>query len=64
MIERLFRGRFAAPRWLRWFIVFHVVVLAWIPFRAPDLNLAGDFDVAARRTRPGDAVVRPGRRPS
>ncbi len=37
------RARFTLPGWLRWAIVFHVVVLAWIPFRAPDLSLAGTF---------------------
>lgn len=37
------RVRFTMPAWLRWVIVFHVVVLAWIPFRAPDLGLAGTF---------------------
>jgi alginate O-acetyltransferase complex protein AlgI len=41
-IERLLTGRVPAPpTWLRWLIVFHLVVLAWIPFRAPDLHLAG-----------------------
>ncbi|MDX6719795.1 MAG: alginate O-acetyltransferase complex protein AlgI [Solirubrobacteraceae bacterium] len=37
------RVRLALPGWLKWAIVFHVVVLAWIPFRAPDLRLAGAF---------------------
>ena len=26
------------PAWLRWFVTFHVVVLAWIIFRSPDLH--------------------------
>ena len=43
VIENLFRGRLSPPSWLKWFITFHLVVLAWIPFRAPDLNLAADF---------------------
>jgi D-alanyl-lipoteichoic acid acyltransferase DltB (MBOAT superfamily) len=43
VIEHQFRGKVKLPRWLAWFIVFHLVVLAWIPFRAPDLNLAGDY---------------------
>ncbi|MEA2220274.1 MAG: alginate O-acetyltransferase complex protein AlgI [Solirubrobacteraceae bacterium] len=45
VIENVFRERvrFSLPRWLKWVIVFHVVVLAWIPFRAPDLSLAGAF---------------------
>jgi alginate O-acetyltransferase complex protein AlgI len=37
------RVRISLPAWLKWVIVFHVVVLAWIPFRAPDLTLAGAF---------------------
>lgn len=51
VIENLFRGRISPPTWLKWFITFHLVVLAWIPFRAPDLHLAGDF--AARLLHPG-----------
>lgn len=42
VVENLFRGRISPPTWLKWFLTFHLVVLAWIPFRAPDLNLAGD----------------------
>jgi alginate O-acetyltransferase complex protein AlgI len=43
VVERVLRGRVAwrPPSWLSWLIVFHLVVLAWIPFRAPDLDLAG-----------------------
>src|SRR3954449_8659657 len=40
VVERLVRGRVHAPAWLRWLIVLNLVVLAWIPFRAPDLSLA------------------------
>jgi alginate O-acetyltransferase complex protein AlgI len=43
VVEHQFRGRVKLPRWLAWLIVFHLVVLAWIPFRAPDLGLAGDY---------------------
>jgi D-alanyl-lipoteichoic acid acyltransferase DltB (MBOAT superfamily) len=50
-VEHFFRGKLHVPRWLAWFVVFHIVVLAWIPFRAPDLNLAGDF--ASRLFVPG-----------
>jgi alginate O-acetyltransferase complex protein AlgI len=42
--ERILRGRFKPlPTWLGWFVVLNLVVLAWIPFRAPDLGLAGTF---------------------
>ncbi len=54
-IEHLFRGRFAVPRWLGWLVVFHIVVLAWIPFRAPDLGLAADY--VARLVEPGPATL-------
>jgi D-alanyl-lipoteichoic acid acyltransferase DltB (MBOAT superfamily) len=54
-IEHFFRGRIRVPRWLGWFVVFHIVVLAWIPFRAPDLQLAGDF--VSRLVVPGPATL-------
>ena len=41
------RGRM--PAWLRWFVTFHLVVLGWILFRAPDLEIAGDVLRAALR---------------
>jgi D-alanyl-lipoteichoic acid acyltransferase DltB (MBOAT superfamily) len=34
-----FRG-FHMPKWLAWLITFHVVCLAWIFFRSPDLSTA------------------------
>jgi D-alanyl-lipoteichoic acid acyltransferase DltB (MBOAT superfamily) len=43
VIEHQFRGKVRLPRWLAWFLVFNIVCLAWIPFRAPDLTLAGSF---------------------
>ncbi len=45
VIENVFRERvkWSPPAWAKWLLVFHLVVLAWIPFRAPDLNLAGEF---------------------
>jgi D-alanyl-lipoteichoic acid acyltransferase DltB (MBOAT superfamily) len=45
VIENVFRERmkWSLPSWAKWAITFHIVVLAWIPFRAPDLNLAGAF---------------------
>jgi D-alanyl-lipoteichoic acid acyltransferase DltB (MBOAT superfamily) len=43
VIEHQFRGKVHLPRWLAWFLVFNIVCLAWIPFRAPDLTLAGSF---------------------
>ncbi len=43
VIEHQFRGKIRLPKWLAWFLVFNIVCLAWIPFRAPDLDLAGAF---------------------
>jgi len=36
-------ARVLSPAWLRWAIVFNVVVFAWVLFRAESLTLAGDF---------------------
>jgi alginate O-acetyltransferase complex protein AlgI len=42
--ERILRGRFRPlPTWLGWLVVLNLVVLAWIPFRAPDVGLASTF---------------------
>jgi D-alanyl-lipoteichoic acid acyltransferase DltB (MBOAT superfamily) len=49
------RGWPAPPAWARWLLVFHLVVLAWVPFRAPDLGLAGD--VLGRLVAPGDLTL-------
>jgi D-alanyl-lipoteichoic acid acyltransferase DltB (MBOAT superfamily) len=56
-IERVLHSvvRWRPPRWLAWTIVFHLVVLAWIPFRAPDLGLAAAF--LARLGHPGAATL-------
>jgi hypothetical protein len=53
--ERVLRGRVNAPAWLRWAVVFHVVVLGWILFRAESLDLAGTF--LARLADPGAATL-------
>jgi alginate O-acetyltransferase complex protein AlgI len=55
VVERVFRGRVAIPAWMRRAIVLQLVVLAWIPFRAPDLGLAGTF--ASRLLHPGPATL-------
>ena len=43
VIEHQFRGKVRLPKPVAWFLVFNIVCLAWIPFRAPDLTLAGSF---------------------
>jgi alginate O-acetyltransferase complex protein AlgI len=54
-VERLFRGRVSLPPWCAWLIVLQLVVLAWIPFRAPDLHLAAS--VVSRLVAPGPATL-------
>ena len=55
VIEHQFRGRdLGIPEWLKWFVTFHVVVLAWIVFRAADLNVAGEL--FSQLTEWGDAT--------
>ncbi len=56
-VERVGRRQLSwrPPTWLSWLIVFHLVVLAWIPFRAPDLDLARAF--LSGLGRPGPATL-------
>jgi alginate O-acetyltransferase complex protein AlgI len=54
-LERAWRGRLALPGWLRWAVTFHLVVLGWILFRAPDMQVFGDF--VARLAEPGPATL-------
>jgi D-alanyl-lipoteichoic acid acyltransferase DltB (MBOAT superfamily) len=45
-VERWARERwvgFRLPAWLAWFVTFHVVCLAWVFFRSPDLSTAFDM---------------------
>ena len=44
-----------APAWVRWAIVFHVVVFGWILFRAENLDLVGTF--LSRLADPGPATL-------
>jgi alginate O-acetyltransferase complex protein AlgI len=53
--EHQLRGRVSAPAWLRWAIVFHVVVLGWILFRTESLDLAATF--VSRLADPGPATL-------
>ena len=56
---RAARARERAAAWLRWAIVFNVVVFGWILFRAETLDLAADLP---RRSWPSPARRRCGRR--
>jgi D-alanyl-lipoteichoic acid acyltransferase DltB (MBOAT superfamily) len=40
-VERLLRGKVRLPGWLSWLLVFHLVVFAWVLFRAPNFGTAG-----------------------
>jgi D-alanyl-lipoteichoic acid acyltransferase DltB (MBOAT superfamily) len=43
VIERLIKGRFKLPGWIRWLVTFHLVVLGWIVFRAQSLSVTWQF---------------------
>jgi alginate O-acetyltransferase complex protein AlgI len=55
VIEHQLRGRVSAPAWLRWAIVFNVVVFGWILFRTESLDLAAAF--ISRLAVPGPATL-------
>jgi D-alanyl-lipoteichoic acid acyltransferase DltB (MBOAT superfamily) len=55
VVERQLRGRVHAPAWLRWAVVFNLVVLGWILFRAESIDLAGTF--LSRLVEPGPATL-------
>ena len=55
VIEHQLRGRVRAPAWVRWAIVFNVVVFGWILFRAESLELAAEF--LSRLTVAGPATL-------
>ncbi len=53
--EHALGGRFKLPGWLRWAVTFHLVVLAWVLFRAQELSIAGDF--FSQLVEPGAATL-------
>jgi alginate O-acetyltransferase complex protein AlgI len=55
VVERRLRGRFYTPAWLRWLIVFNLVCLAWVMFRATDIGTAWEF--YTRLVTPGPATL-------
>jgi alginate O-acetyltransferase complex protein AlgI len=55
VVERRLRGRFYTPAWLRWLIVFNLVCLAWVLFRASDIGTAWEF--YTRLFAPGPATL-------
>ena len=55
VVERELRGRIRAPGWLCWLLVFHLVCLSWVLFRASDLSTAWTF--VQRLVAPGEATL-------
>src|SRR4051794_17549449 len=55
VVERQLRGRFYTPAWLRWAIVFNLVVVGWVLFRSENISLAGTF--LSRLADPGPATL-------
>ena len=55
VVERQLRGRVSAPAWLRWAVVFNLVVLGWILFRSRHVDAAWDF--IQRIGSPGPATL-------
>ena len=55
VVERELRGRVSAPAWVRWMIVFNLVVFGWILFRAENLDVAWAF--ISRLGDPGPATL-------
>jgi hypothetical protein len=53
--ERFLRGRVDAPAWLRWAIVFNLVVFGWILFRSRNLDVAATF--VSQLFDPGPATL-------
>jgi alginate O-acetyltransferase complex protein AlgI len=56
--ERWARGHLASfrpPAWLAWLVTFHVVCLAWVFFRSPDLSTA--FEMLSRVGASGPAPL-------
>jgi D-alanyl-lipoteichoic acid acyltransferase DltB (MBOAT superfamily) len=54
-IEHLFRDKVHIPRWLGWFLTFHIVCAAWILFRSPDLGVMASF--FSQLVEPGAATL-------
>jgi alginate O-acetyltransferase complex protein AlgI len=55
VVEHQFRGKVSLPGWLRWALVFNIVVFGWILFRAESLDLAGSF--LSQLGEPGPATL-------
>jgi alginate O-acetyltransferase complex protein AlgI len=54
-VEHVLRGKVHVPRWLGWFLTFHIVCAAWILFRSPDLSTMAAF--FGQLVEPGAATL-------
>jgi alginate O-acetyltransferase complex protein AlgI len=53
--EHALHGKIRAPMWLKWLVMFHLIVLGWILFRSQSLSLAGVM--LSRLFAPGAATL-------
>ncbi|MGO9790922.1 MAG: MBOAT family O-acyltransferase [Solirubrobacteraceae bacterium] len=55
VLDHAIGSRIRLPTWLRWLIMFHLVVLGWVMFRAESLTLTWQF--LSRLASPGAATL-------
>jgi alginate O-acetyltransferase complex protein AlgI len=53
--EHALGGRIKAPKWLKWLVTFHLIVLGWILFRSQGIGLAWTF--ITRLVSPGSPTL-------
>jgi D-alanyl-lipoteichoic acid acyltransferase DltB (MBOAT superfamily) len=53
--EHALGGRVKAPKWLKWLVTFHLIVLGWILFRSQGIGLAWTF--ITRLASPGSPTL-------
>jgi alginate O-acetyltransferase complex protein AlgI len=53
--EHALGGRIRAPAWLKWLVMFHLIVFSWVLFRSESLDLARTF--LSRLADPGPATL-------
>jgi alginate O-acetyltransferase complex protein AlgI len=54
-VEHVFRDKVHIPRWLGWFLTFHIVCAAWVLFRSPDLGVMAE--IFSQMVEPGAATL-------
>jgi D-alanyl-lipoteichoic acid acyltransferase DltB (MBOAT superfamily) len=53
--EHALGGRIKVPKWLKWLVTFHLIVLGWILFRSQGIGLAWTF--ITRLASPGSPTL-------